>query len=240
MAKKKNNDVFSRNNLKLKEIEAKTNNQKLFFEQYNTGNHMFVHGCPGTGKSFLGCYLAIKQMIETVNSRQAHKKLIILRSVVPSRDVGFLPGSLEEKAAIYEMPYVAIFAELFQRADAYDILKNEGIVEFTTTSFLRGLTFTDAIVFMDETQNATFEELNTVISRVGENTRILFSGDFYQNDLNKKFNDKSGFSKFMHILECIDEFTFIQMQVEDIVRSALAKKYIMARIKYESIYEPLT
>jgi len=230
MAKKKTApNVFSKNGFKLKEIESKTANQAKMFDCYSKGNHLFVSGCPGTGKSFLACYLAIKEII----SQGPYKKLLIVRSVVQSRDIGYLPGTLEEKAAIYEAPYVTIFAELFGRADAYDVLKEVGVIDFVTTSFLRGLTFNDSIVLMDENQNATFEELNTVISRIGENSKIVFMGDFFQNDLTKKKTDKSGYYKFRHILETLAEFSFIDMNVDDIVRSKLAKNYIIARIEYE-------
>jgi phosphate starvation-inducible protein PhoH len=159
--------------------------------------------------------------------------MVIMRSMVPSRDIGFLPGTAEEKAAIYEQPYIAIFAELFSRADAYDILKKEGVIEFSTTSFLRGTTFKDSVIVVDEIQNLNFQELNTVISRVGVNTKTLFCGDFYQTDLNKK-GDASGFHKFKAILQMIPDFAFLEMGVDDIVRSLLVKKYIMARIEWEA------
>lgn len=236
MAKKKGQSVFVRNSLRLREIEPLTINQTKLFLQYDSGKHLFVHGCPGTGKSFLNIYLALKELMQ---DNCSYKRLIILRSTVPSRDVGFLPGSAEEKAAIYEIPYVAIFTELFGRPDAYDLLKDEGMVEFVTTSFLRGMSFKDSIILVDELQNMAFEELNTVISRVGEGSKVLFLGDYYQTDLNKKKNDKSGYIKFKSILETIDSFGFVEMGIEDIVRSALVKKYIIARIQYEDRYEPL-
>ena len=143
------NDPFARNKLKLIEVEPKTDNQKQFFDEYSTGKHLFCHGCPGTGKSFLGCYLAVKQIMVQKN----YGKIIIIRSAVPTRDIGHLPGSIEEKTTIYEDPYAALFGELFGRQDAYDILKSEGVIEFITTSFLRGLTFSNAIVLVDEIQN---------------------------------------------------------------------------------------
>jgi len=234
MAKKKGQNVFVRNALKLREIVPLTANQNKLFLSYETGKCLFVHGCPGTGKSFLNIYLACKEMMHEDNQ---YRRIIILRSTVPSRDQGFLPGTAEEKSAIYETPYQAIFTELFNRPDAYDLLKDEGTVEFVTTSFLRGMSFKDSIIIVDEIQNLTFEELNTVISRVGDNSKVIFLGDYYQTDLNKKRNDVSGYVKFKAILETIDEFSFVQMDIEDIVRSLLVKKYIIARIKYEEVHE---
>lgn len=237
MAKKKGQSVFARNSLRLREIEPLTANQRKLFETYQTGTNVFVHGCPGTGKSFLSINLALRELMR---DDCQYKRLIIIRSAVPSRDIGFLPGSPEEKVALYEVPYVSIFTELFGRPDAYELLKDEGTVEFVTTSFLRGMSFKDSIIIVDELQNMSFEELNTVISRVGDNSKILFLGDYYQTDLNKKKNDKSGYIKFKSILETIDSFGFVQMDIEDIVRSMLVKKYIIARIKWEERHEPLT
>lgn len=237
MAKRKGQSVFVRAGLRLKEIEPLTRNQTKLFETYKSGLNLFVHGCPGTGKSFLNIYLALQELMRDDTK---FKRILILRSTVPARDVGFLPGSAEEKAAIYEIPYQGIFTELFGRPDAYDILKEEGTVEFVTTSFLRGMSFKDSIIIVDELQNMAFEELNTVISRVGDNSKVIFLGDYYQTDLNKKKNDTSGYIKFKSILEQIDVFAFVQMDIEDIVRSELVKKYIIARINWEDRHEPLT
>jgi phosphate starvation-inducible protein PhoH and related proteins len=234
MSKKKGQNVFVRNALRLREITPLTVNQKKLFDTHAKGGQLFVHGCPGTGKSFLSIYLALTELMK---DDCPFRRIIILRSTVPARDQGFLPGTAEEKSAIYETPYQAIFTELFNRPDAYDLLKEEGTVEFVTTSFLRGMSFKDSIIIVDEMQNLTFEELNTVISRVGDNSKVMFLGDYYQTDLNKKRNDVSGYVKFKSILETIDEFSFVQMDIEDIVRSLIVKKYIIARIKYEEVHE---
>jgi len=228
--------VFTKNGLKLKDITPLTTNQSLLFQLYDAFGHLFISGCPGTGKSFLSIYLALREM---ATGKSPYRRLIIMRSVVPSREMGFLPGTAEEKAAIYEAPYISIFADLFGRADAYDVVKESKGVEFMTTSFLRGVTFKDCIVIVDELQNMQFEELNTVISRVGENCKIIFSGDLYQSDLNKKRSDQSGFNKFKAILGRIPSFGFVTMEIEDIVRSQLAKQYIIARIQYEEECEQL-
>jgi len=230
MARKKTaqQSIFTKNKLTLKEIQPLTFNQHKLFEAYATGQHLFITGCPGTGKSFLSIYNGLKEMIAG-----KYQHMIIMRSVVPSRDIGFLPGTAEEKGAIYEAPYIAIFAELFGRADAYDLLKKEGVIEFATTSFLRGTTFAHSLIIVDELQNMKFEELNTVISRIGQYTKVMFCGDFYQTDLTKR-GDASGYHKFKGICEMIPAFSFIEMGVEDIVRSALVKAYIMARIEWEA------
>jgi phosphate starvation-inducible protein PhoH len=233
MAKKKTGQsFFTLNNLRLKEILPKTFNQHQFFDHYAAGKHILMTGCPGTGKSFLSIY---KALVDVMSAKSSYKGLTILRSVVPSREMGYLPGTIEEKIKVYEEPYEAIFAELFERPDAYRLLTEAGIVEFTSTSFLRGTTFKNRVVIVDELQNMKFEELNTIITRSGDNCKMVFCGDFYQTDLCKK-DDQSGFHKFKDILGAIQEFAFVTMGVEDIVRSLLVKKYIIARIEYEKTH----
>ena len=155
-------------------------------------------------------------------------KVIILRSVVPTRDMGFLPGSAKEKAKVYEAPYYSICNELFGRGDAYDILKTKNIVEFQTTSFVRGITFNDCIVVVDECQNMTYQELDSIITRVGENCRVIFSGDFKQSDLLRN-NERTGLLTFMNVLKHMNMFDCIEFTKEDIVRSQLVKSYIIAK-----------
>lgn len=222
-------DFFKSNNFELKEIKPLTANQTVLFNAFDNNDHLFVSGCPGTGKSFLSIY---KSIVAMHDPKSSYKKLIILRSIVASRDAGFLPGTIEEKASVFEAPYESIVNELFGRDDAYKIMKERKVIEFATTSHLRGITFKDCIVIVDELQNMSFQELNTVISRVGRRCRIIFSGDFWQTDLTKK-GDASGFLKFMNILKLIPDFAFVEMGIEDIVRSELVKKYIIARIAYE-------
>jgi phosphate starvation-inducible protein PhoH len=155
-------------------------------------------------------------------------KVIILRSVVPTRDMGFLPGSAKDKAKVYEAPYYSICNELFGRGDAYEILKTKGIVDFQTTSFIRGTTFSDCIVVVDEMQNMTYQELDSVITRIGDNCKIIFSGDFKQTDLLKDA-ERNGLLNFMKILKHMNLFDCIEFTKEDIVRSKLVKSYIIAK-----------
>jgi phosphate starvation-inducible protein PhoH len=153
-----------------------------------------------------------------------------MRSVVPTRDIGFLPGNAKEKSKVYEGPYYAICNELFGRGDAYDILKNKNTIEFMTTSFIRGITLNNAIVIVDEVNNMTFHELDSIITRLGKNCRIMFCGDFRQSDLPKQA-ERNGLLDFMDILERMKSFTHVEFQQEDIVRSGLVKQYIIAKDK---------
>jgi phosphate starvation-inducible protein PhoH len=157
------------------------------------------------------------------------KKVVLVRSVVPSRDMGYLPGSMTEKIRVYEEPYEEICNTLFgQGRTGYQILKDRGLIEFTTTSYLRGVTFNDAIVIVDEIQNMTFQELDTVMTRIGDNCRIIFCGDFRQTDLSKG-DDKNGLHQFMRIIHNLKGFDYIEFGREDIVRSSIVKDYIIAR-----------
>jgi phosphate starvation-inducible protein PhoH len=219
MAKK--SKTLAGNQLVLQEIEPLTQNQLLAFD---SEKNLVLHGVAGTGKTFIACYLGFDDI-----SRGDFRQLVIIRSAVPTRDMGFLPGSDKEKSAVYEEPYKDIAVELFQRGDAYQILKQKGIVHFMTTSFIRGITLHNSVIFIDECQNMTFHELDSIITRVGKDCRIIFSGDFRQDDFHNKRGEESGLSNFLTILEATGRFDMIDFQIKDIVRSDLVKDYIIAK-----------
>jgi phosphate starvation-inducible protein PhoH len=209
--------------LSLNRVVPLTDNQRVAFEGYEDGDNLMLHGIAGTGKSFLGVYFALREILSGLTSK---KRLVIVRSVVPTRDMGFLPGNSAEKAAVYEAPYVAICQELFGRGDAYETLKRHGIISFISTSFIRGVTLNDSIVLVDEMQNCSLHELDSVMTRVGKNTRIMFSGDFRQSDFTKE-QERAGLKDFMKVINRMKSFCFVDFQKEDIVRSALVKEYII-------------
>ena len=209
----------------LRKISPLTETQKEVFDSYAEGYNLMLHGYAGTGKSFISLYLALKDVL---TDNIPYDKVVIIRSVVQSRDMGFLPGTEKEKMKVFEEPYREIFAQIFNRKDAYDMLRLKNKVEFTTTSFLRGLTFEKSIIIVDEAQNMNFQELDTVITRVGTDSKIIFCGDFRQTDLNKK-NDMSGIKQFMDITDRINSFVNIEFEIDDIVRSGLVKEYIIQK-----------
>lgn len=211
--------------LQLKRIDPLTENQSKTFDAFYRDKNLLLHGSAGTGKSFISIYLALKEVMDGYGDLN---KVVILRSVVPTRDMGFLPGSAKEKAKVYESPYSTICNELFGRGDAYEILKTKGIIDFQTTSFVRGTTFNDCIVIVDEVQNMHFQELDSVITRMGENCKVVFCGDFKQTDLAKDF-EKQGLLKFMKILKMMNMFEYVEFTKDDIVRSKLVKSYIIAK-----------
>lgn len=210
----------------IRNIEPLTENQAKAFTAYAEDKNLVLSGSAGTGKTFLAMSLALKELIK--NSNSYYKKLIIIRSAVPSRDLGFVPGTLEEKSKIYQDPYMNIANELIGRGDAWHFLVNKEIIEFQTTSFLRGLTFTDCIIIFDEFQSATFHEIDTVLTRIGENCRFILCGDFCQNDLSIK-REKSGFEDAIRILKQIDDVQEVRFTVDDVVRSGFVKKYLIEK-----------
>jgi len=214
MAKRKK--TLAGASLELREIEPLTRNQLKAFE---SSQHLVLHGLAGTGKTFISSYLAYDDMV-----KQTANQFVIIRSAVPTRDMGFLPGTEKEKAAVYEEPYKDIAIDLFSRGDAYDILKQKGLVHFMTTSFIRGITLRNAIILIDECQNMSFHELDSIITRMGENCRVIFCGDFRQADLKD-----NGLQNFIRVLERMGLFDLIEFQVEDIVRSEFVKSYIIAK-----------
>jgi phosphate starvation-inducible protein PhoH len=219
-------------NFNLKRIEPLTDNQKLSFDAYNQNKNLMLHGIAGTGKSFISLYLALNQVL---NDNSQYRKIVIVRSVVPTRDMGFLPGNNKEKAKVYEAPYYAICSELFGRSDAYEYLKNRNIIDFISTSFIRGITLNDSIVIVDEIANLTGHELDSVITRIGKNCKVIFCGDFRQSDFTKD-QEKNGLMDFMKIIKRMRSFEFVDFQKEDIVRSSMVKNYIIEKDKLNLIF----
>ena len=208
-----------------------TENQKKFFDAYKIGDYFIaLHGVAGTGKTFCALYKSIEEVLDKGNP---FNKIIVVRSAVQSRDIGHLPGDVNEKMDIYKQPYIQICETLFDRKDAWDRLEEQHHVEFISTSFIRGMSFDDAIIIVDEMQNMTFEEIDTVMTRVGYRSKIIWCGDYRQTDLNKKKNDMSGILKFFDIAMHMSAFTRIEFTADDIVRSSLVKDYILAKIKFE-------
>lgn len=203
-------------NLDLQQIEPLTQNQLKAFE---SEKNLVLHGVAGTGKTYISCYLAFDDMIKGY-----FDKLVIIRSAVSTRDIGFLPGNESEKASVYEEPYKDICIELFQRGDAYSILKSKNLVHFMTTSFIRGVTLRNATIIVDECQNMSFHELDSIITRIGEGCRVIFCGDFRQADLTK-----NGLKDFIRVLKAMDSFDLIDFEIKDIVRSEFVKEYIIAK-----------
>ena len=211
----------------IKEILPITESQEDVFDSFRDGNHLFLHGVAGTGKTFISLYLALKEL--TI-SKSMYREIQIIRSVVPTRDMGFLPGSEKQKIEAYEAPYKSITNELMECGTAYDNLRKNNLINFSSTSFIRGRTFYDSILVVDECQNMNFHELDSVITRCGDNCLLIFCGDFRQSDFKIK-DEKNGILEFMKIIKNMQDFSFIEFGKEDIVRSALVKDYIINKLE---------
>ena len=215
----------------LKAFDPLTTNQQKFFDAYARGDYfLMLCGSAGTGKTFIALYKSIQEILDRSSSFQ---RVVIVRSAVQSRDLGFTPGSVEEKMSLYEQPYMQICHTLFGRRDAYDALKECGRIEFISTSFIRGMSYDDAVIIVDECQNLTWEELSTIMTRVGYRSKIIFCGDYKQTDLYRNNKDKSGLTKFHTVAKSMTSFTNIEFTTEDIVRSSLVKDFLIAVEKYE-------
>lgn len=211
-------------------IQPKTAKQQDFFDAYNKGDYfMCLHGVAGTGKSYIALYKALEEVMDRSNP---YDKVVVIRSSVQGRDMGHLPGNADDKMEVYIQPYRQIASDLFSRKDAWDRLCEQGHAEFLSTSFIRGTTFTNSILLVDEFQNMNFEELDTIITRVGHTSKIIFCGDIRQTDLRKK-DDKSGLPKFLSICDTMKQFSRFEFTTDDIVRSSLVKDYIIAKTKFE-------
>jgi len=207
------------------EFDAITTNQRKVYDAWDDGDNIVMVGSAGTGKTFIALYLALEEVLD--KSTQ-YDKVVIVRSVVPVRDMGFLPGTVEEKKASYETPYKYICEELFRDNAAYSKLKNNKQIDFETTSFIRGTTFHRTIIIVDEMQNLNFHELDSVMTRVGDNCRIVFCGDYLQSDFSSD-NERDGVMKFLRIVDQLNYFSVVTFGWDDIVRSGLVRDYIMTK-----------
>lgn len=205
----------------IKTIIPLTANQKKAFDSFKAGKNVVLHGTAGTGKTYSAIYLGLQSVYQ-----KNHLKLVIVRSVVPSREMGFLPGSQKEKTKVYEAPYYSICNELFGRDDAYEILKQRNQIDFISTSFIRGTTFRDCVIVVDEIQNMNWMELYTVLTRIGENCTVILCGDTKQSDLTGK-TGKDDLIKLLTVCRNMQTFQFIQMTRKDIVRSDFVKQFII-------------
>ena len=216
----------------LVDIEPLTDNQRKLFDSYKEQKHLVAYGCAGTGKTFITLFNAIKDVLD---ERSPYERVYIVRSLVATREIGFLPGSHDDKADIYQIPYKNMVKYMFQMpSDAdfemlYGNLKAQETIKFWSTSFLRGTTLDNAIVIVDEFQNLNFHELDSIITRIGENSRIMFCGDASQSDL-VKTNERNGIVDFMTVLRKMPSFDIIEFGIEDIVRSGLVREYLVAKM----------
>ena len=230
MAKKQKLEIGSSNLISVKPI---TDNQKIVFETWKKKQNQFLFGCAGTGKTFISLYLALQ---DVMNLQTKYDKVVLVRSLIPTREIGFLPGDEEDKAALYQVPYANMVQFMFQQPNEqafnmlYDKLKQQGSLYFLSTSFLRGLTFDNSIIIVDECQNLNFHELDTIITRVGQDSKIVFCGDFGQSDLSKT-NEKNGLHDFLRILEEMEEFNCVEFDIGDIVRSGFVRNYLIQKTK---------
>ena len=213
-------------------IEPLTPAQEKVFEHWNNDKNLFMYGAAGTGKTFVALYLALKEVLK---EDSPFDKVYLVRSLVATREIGFLPGDHEDKSSLYQIPYKNMVKYMFEMPDdnsfemLYGNLKAQETVSFWSTSFLRGTTLDRAIVIVDECQNLNFHELDSIITRVGEDTKIIFCGDVQQSDL-VKANEKNGVLDFMSIIRIMDEFGMVEFGVEDIVRSGLIRSYLISKI----------
>ena len=230
MPSKKNKEVSTQSLISIKPI---TDNQKDVFTTWKSGKNQFLFGAAGTGKTFVSLYLALQDVLDL---KKPYDKVILVRSLIPTREIGFLPGDEEDKSALYQGPYQNMVRFMFEMPNEqsfnmlYDKLKSQGTLFFLSTSFLRGLTFDNAIILVDECQNLNFHELDTIITRVGQDSKILFCGDFDQTDL-QKTNEKNGLHNFLRILQEMDEFNCTEFTIGDIVRSGFVRSYLINKIK---------
>lgn len=233
MSKKRRqpNSEQTSSHLRPKKINPLTDAQKDMFDAYREGYNLFLTGCAGTGKTFCALYLGLKDVMSgSVSQPAQYRKVYIVRSAVPSRDVGFLPGTLKEKLKAFEDPYKPMFSKLFGRDDAWEIALHKGLIDVISTSYMRGITLDNCVVIVDESQNMNYQELATIATRPGDNCRIIFCGDMVQNDLYRNRYDVSGFAEFQSVVKKMPSMEIVEFFPEDIVRGGFCKEFILAEL----------
>mgnify|MGYP000447863608 CR=1 FL=1 len=217
----------------LRDVQPLTPNQEKLFQSYDNNQNLVAYGCAGTGKTFVTLY---KALLDVLDEKTPYEKIYIVRSLVSTREIGFLPGDHEDKSTLYQIPYKNMVKYMFELPSAADFemlygnLKAQETISFWSTSFIRGTTFDRAIIIVDEFQNLNFHELDSIMTRVGENTKIMFCGDATQTDLIKQ-NERNGIVDFMRVLRLMSSIDIIEFGVEDIVRSGLVKEFILAKME---------
>ena len=217
----------------MRDIDPLTDNQKKLFDAYDSGKNIVAYGCAGTGKTFITLYNALADVLDPTTP---YEKIYIVRSLVATREIGFLPGDHEDKSDIDQIPYKNMVKYMFEMpTDAdfemlYGNLKTQDTVSFWSTSFIRGTTLDKAVIIVDEFQNLNFHELDSIITRVGEDSKIMFCGDATQTDLTKT-NERNGIMDFMRILRLMPSMDIVEFGVEDIVRSGLCKEYLLTKME---------
>ena len=217
----------------MRDIEPLTPNQQSLFDAYKQDKNLVAYGCAGTGKTFITLYNALRDVLDETTP---YEKIYIVRSLVATREIGFLPGDHEDKSSLYQIPYKSMVKYMFEmptEADfqmLYGNLKAQDTIDFWSTSFIRGTTFDKTIVIVDEFQNLNYHELDSIMTRVGEQSKIMFCGDATQSDLVKQ-NERNGIVDFMRILRLMPSVDVIEFGVEDLVRSGLVKEYILAKLE---------
>ena len=217
----------------MRDIEPLTENQQILFNAYAENKNLVAYGCAGTGKTFITLYNALRDVLSQTTP---YEKIYIVRSLVATREIGFLPGDHDDKSLLYQIPYKHMVKYMFEMStDAdfemlYGNLKTQGTIDFWSTSFIRGTTFDNAIIIVDEFQNLNYHELDSIMTRVGQDSKIMFCGDATQSDLTKT-NERNGIMDFMRVIRLMPSLDIIEFGVEDIVRSGLVKEYILAKME---------
>ena len=217
--------LMNKQHFELQDVEPLNGKQHEFFANYAGGKSQVLAGSAGTGKTFMSLFKAFEEILK---AKVNYRRIVIIRSAVATRDIGHLPGTLDEKQAIYEIPYVGICNELFGRGDAYALMKKNGIIDFMLTSYVRGITLDETIVIVDEFQNLTAHEADSIVTRLGKGSKIIFCGDTCQTDFTR--NNEKDIDKFLDVVNKMPQwFDINEFESGDIVRSGIVKEYIKTK-----------
>lgn len=209
-----------------KPIKARTKHQKILTEEFYKNDLIFAIGPAGTGKTYTSIALAVKALKE-----MRVRRIILSRPAVEAgENLGFLPGDVREKLDPYLQPLYDALLDMipYKKLEKYI---EEKVIQIAPLAFMRGRTLSDAFAILDEAQNATYTQLKMFITRMGENSKFIITGDLTQIDLpNKK---DSGLLSSKEILKDIPEISFVDFDKSDIIRHKVVSKIVEAYEKSE-------
>lgn len=200
-------------------IKCKNENQKLVIESIKNNEITIVSGLPGTGKTFLACAEALK----LIKTKPKYKKILLVKSVIQlsGEELGFLPGDLKDKLD----PYMISFIDNFEKIIGESLtnkLRELGLIQIQPLAFVRGRSIDNTIIIVDEAQNISIQNMRTLMTRIGDNSKMVILGDVKQKDIKNPKN--SSLEVVIDKFEGIDGFGCVSLRnPDDIVRNPIIK-----------------
>lgn len=199
-------------------LEAKTDRQQVHINALTEADQVIISGCAGTGKTYVTATYAAQQY-----QSKSYNKIIITRPHVEvGKGLGYLKGDLGEKTMPWVTPIIEVLEEHLGKGVVETGIKN-GNIEVAPLALMRGRSFNQALILLDEAQNLNFQEIKMLTTRVGEGSKLIINGDIQQSDL----KESDGLSKIIHLVKKYQlPIPLVEYNIEDVVRSGITKQWL--------------